>query len=165
MIISTGGTFDLFHSGHFTGGKMIVYTGGTFDLFHSGHSRLLERCKKAVGNNGYLVVSVNTDEFCSQYKETPICSLAERMEVVSSCKWVDKVIVNSGGADSKPAIIEAKANLVIVGSDWQSKDYYKQMGFTQEWLDERNIGVMFIPYTEDISTTIIKSRILNRTFQ
>jgi glycerol-3-phosphate cytidylyltransferase-like family protein len=87
------------------------------------------------------------------------------MEVVSSCKWVDKVIVNSGGADSKPAIIEAKADLVIVGSDWQSKDYYKQMGFTQEWLDENNIGVMFVPYTEEISTTIIKSRILDRMFQ
>jgi glycerol-3-phosphate cytidylyltransferase-like family protein len=91
--------------------------------------------------------------------------LAERMEVVSSCKWVDKVIVNSGGADSKPAIIEAKADLVIVGSDWQSKDYYKQMGFTQEWLDEHKIGVMFVPYTEEISTTIIKSRILDRMFQ
>jgi glycerol-3-phosphate cytidylyltransferase-like family protein len=87
------------------------------------------------------------------------------MEVVSSCKWVDKVIVNSGGADSRPAIIEAKANLVIVGSDWQTKDYYKQMGFTQEWLDEHNIGVMFIPYTDAISTTIIKSRILNRSLQ
>jgi glycerol-3-phosphate cytidylyltransferase len=143
---------------------MIVYTGGTFDLFHSGHARLLERCKNAAGG-GDLVVSVNPDEFCSQYKEPPICSLAERMEVVSSCKWVDKVIVNSGGADSKPAIIEAKADLVIVGSDWQSKDYYKQMGFTQEWLDEHNIGVMFVPYTEEISTTIIKSRILDRMFQ
>ena len=143
---------------------MIVYTGGTFDLFHSGHARLLERCKKDTGG-GYLVVSVNSDEFCSQYKEPPICSFAERMEVVSSCKWVDKVIVNSGGADSKPAIIEAKADLVIVGSDWQSKDYYKQMGFTQEWLDEHKIGVMFVPYTEEISTTIIKSRILDRMFQ
>ena len=143
---------------------MIVYTGGTFDLFHSGHARLLERCKKAAGD-GHLVVSVNPDEFCSQYKEPPICSLAERMEVVSSCKWVDKVIVNSGGADSKPAIIEAKADLIIVGSDWQSKDYYKQMGFTQEWLDEHKIGVMFVPYTEEISTTIIKSRILDRMFQ
>lgn len=146
------------------GCKMIAYTGGTFDLFHFGHSRLLERCKKAAGDNGCLVVSVNTDEFCSQYKELPVCSLSERMEAVASCKWVDKVIVNSGGADSKPAIIEAKADLVIVGSDWQNKDYYKQMGFTQEWLDERNIGVMYIPYTEGISTTIIKSRILSRNF-
>ena len=143
---------------------MIVYTGGTFDLFHSGHARLLERCKEVAGD-GDLVVSVNPDAFCSQYKEPPICSLAERMEVVSSCRWVDKVIVNSGGADSKPAIIEAKADLVIVGSDWQSKDYYKQMGFTQEWLDEHKIGVMFVPYTEEISTTIIKSRILDRMFQ
>jgi cytidyltransferase-like protein len=144
---------------------MIVYTGGTFDLFHSGHSRLLERCKKIAGVDGQVVVSVNPSEFCSQYKEPPICELFERMEVVSSCKWVDKVIINIGEADSKPAILETKPDLIVVGSDWANKDYHKQMGFTQKWLDEHNIKVVFVSYTEDISTTILKSRILDRMFQ
>ena len=62
-------------------------------------------------------------------------------------------------------IINVKPNFIIMGSDWAKKDYYKQMGFTQEWLDEHKIGVMFVPYTEEISTTIIKSRILDRMFQ
>lgn len=144
---------------------MIVYTGGTFDLFHSGHARLLKKCREIAGDDGKVVVSVNPSEFCAQYKEPPICGLFERMEVVSSCKWVDKVIINTGGADSKPAILEAQADVIVVGSDWQNKDYYKQMDFTQEWLDEHNIKVMFVPYTEDISTTIIKARILDRMFQ
>jgi glycerol-3-phosphate cytidylyltransferase-like family protein len=95
----------------------------------------------------------------------PLKELFERMEVVSSCKWVDKVIINTGGADSKPAILEAKADVIVVGSDWETKDYHKQMGFTQEWLDEHNIKVIFVPYSEHISTTIIKSRILDRMFQ
>jgi cytidyltransferase-like protein len=144
---------------------MIVYTGGTFDLFHSGHSRLLERCKNIAGVGGQVVVSVNQSEFCSQYKEPPVCELFERMEVVSSCKWVDKVIINTGGADSKPAILESKADVIVVGSDWETKDYFKQMDFTQEWLDEHSIKVIFVPYSEHISTTIIKSRILDRMFQ
>ncbi len=144
---------------------MIVYTGGTFDLFHSGHARLLKKCREIAGDDGQVVVSVNPSEFCAQYKEPPICGLFERMEVVSSCKWVDKVIINTGGADSKPAILEAQADVIVVGSDWQNKDYYKQMDFTQEWLDEHGIKVMFVPYTEDISTTIIKARILDRMFQ
>jgi glycerol-3-phosphate cytidylyltransferase-like family protein len=110
-------------------------------------------------------VSVNPSEFCAQYKEPPICELFERMEVVSSCKWVDKVIINTGGADSKPAILESKADVIVVGSDWETKDYFKQMDFTQEWLDEHNIKVIFVPYSEHISTTIIKSRILDRMFQ
>ena len=120
---------------------MIVYTGGTFDLFHSGHVRLLKKCRDLAGDDGEVIVSVNPSEFVSAYKEPPICSLFERMEVVASCKWVDKVIINTGEADSKPAILEAKPDLIVVGSDWKNKDYYKQMDFTQEWLDEHNIKV------------------------
>jgi cytidyltransferase-like protein len=144
---------------------MIVYTGGTFDLFHSGHVRLLKKCRDLAGVDGEVVVSVNPSEFVSVYKEPPICDLLERMEVVASCRWVDKVIINTGGSDSKPAILEAKPDLIVVGSDWENKNYHKQMGFTQEWLDEHNIKVVFVPYTEEISTTIIKARILDRMFQ
>jgi hypothetical protein len=32
------------------------------------------------------------------------------------------------------------------------------MGFTQDWLDERNISLMYIPYTKGISTTELKRR-------
>jgi cytidyltransferase-like protein len=144
---------------------MIIYTGGTFDLFHSGHVRLLKLCKQLAGPDGTVVVSVNTDEFASSYKEPPICTLAERIEVLESCKWVDHVIVNTGGADSKPALISAGANVIVVGSDWKEKDYYKQMGFDQNWLDQQKIQIEFVSYTEGISTTVIKSRILDRMFQ
>jgi len=86
----------------------------------------------------------------------------ERQEVLRACVWVDDVVPNTGNADSKPAILEAKADIVAIGSDWARKDYYKQMQFTQDWLDEHNICLLYIPYTLGISSTDIKNRLSKR---
>lgn len=138
----------------------VVYTGGTFDLFHLGHVNLLERCRSFAGPEGSVIVSLNTDEFIKAYKgKAPICSYDERRSVLLSCRYVDSVIPNVGGADSKVAIEMASPNLIVIGSDWARRDYYSQMGFTQDWLDERGIGLCYVPYTDSISTTAIKKRL------
>ena len=137
-----------------------VYTGGTFDLFHAGHVKFLKRCQEIAGITGRVTVSLNTDEFIYEYKKVkPILSYEERFEVLSSCKFVDYVVPNIGGADSKPAIVECKPDVISIGSDWARKDYYKQMQFDQDWLDERNISLIYIPYTKGISSTLIKQKI------
>lgn len=136
-----------------------VYTGGTFDLFHSGHVNLLKRCYEIAGG-GQVIVSLNTDEFIQEYKgKPPVCSYEERKAVLESCKYVDLVVPNYGGVDSKVAIEVVKPNYLVIGSDWAKKDYYSQMGFTQEWLDERGIGLTYVPYTNTISSTDIKKRL------
>jgi glycerol-3-phosphate cytidylyltransferase len=138
----------------------IVYTGGTFDLFHSGHVNLLKRCKDIAGSNGKVIVSLNQNEFIKKYKGKPaVCSDTERMAVLMSCRYVDGVVFNVGGTDSKVAIELVNPDYIVVGSDWANKDYYSQMNFTQEWLDERNIGLIYIPYSKDISSSQIKNRI------
>ena len=48
-------------------------------------------------------------------------------------------------------------DFIVIGSDWAKKDYYKQMNFTQEWLDENEIVLIYIPYTQGVSTTEIKN--------
>jgi len=139
---------------------LVVYTGGTFDLFHAGHVNLLKRCKEIAGELGSVVVSLNTDEFIKEYKgKSPIVSFSDRMAVLKACKYVDQVIANSGGADSKPTILQVNPNIVAIGTDWAKKDYYKQMQFTQDWLDEKNISLIYIPYTKGISSTEIKTRL------
>ncbi len=139
---------------------MIVYTGGTFDLFHAGHVRLLKRCKEIAGTTGEVVVSLNTDEFILEYKgKAPICSFEERREALEACRYVDRVIPNLGGKDSTQAIALVAPDLIVIGSDWARKDYYSQMGFTQDWLDELGIGLAYIPYTQGVSSTDIKARI------
>jgi len=134
----------------------IVYTGATFDVFHVGHLDLLRRCKEL----GDVVVSLNTDVFIEQFKgKKPIYSYEERKEILESCKLVDLVIPNTGGADSKPAILSVHPRYIVVGSDWLRKDYCKQMGFTPEWLEEQNITLVYVPRIRKVSSTEIKERI------
>jgi len=134
---------------------LTVYTGGTFDLIHSGHANFLAKCAEL----GRVVVSLNTDEFIAAYKgRPPVMSFAERKAVLEAFTAVSEVIPNRGGADSKQAISESQPDIIAIGSDWARKDYYKQMGFSQDWLDERGISLIYIPYTAGISTTELKKR-------
>ncbi len=138
-----------------------VYTGGTFDLFHSGHVAFLKRCQEIAGIAGQVIVSLNTDSFIQEYKsKPPVCNDQERYDVISSCKYVNQVIWNSGGTDSKPAILSVQPDIIAIGSDWALKDYYQQMDFEQSWLDKLNISLIYIPYTQGISSTKIKERLL-----
>jgi glycerol-3-phosphate cytidylyltransferase len=137
----------------------LVYTGGTFDLFHAGHVAFLQRCAEFGG----VVVALNTDEFIEAYKgKPPVISYEDRRRVLLACRYVDRVVPNVGGADSKPAIEMVSPDMVVIGSDWAKKDYYAQMQFTQDWLDERGIGLAYLPYTIGISSTAIKERMMFR---
>ena len=134
-----------------------VYTGGTFDLFHRGDVNFLKQCKE-IGD--YIVVSLNTDDFIYRYKgKYPIMNYEERRDVLLGCRYVDEVIPNTDGEDSKPAILTINPKFVIIGSDWAKKDYYRQMNFTQQWLDDNGIILVYLPYTENISTTLIKEKL------
>lgn len=142
---------------------MRIYAGGTFDLFHWGHVELLRRLKDMAGKDGQVIVSLNTDEFIEEYKgKKPVMSYDERKIVLESCRYVDEVVRNTGGSDSRPAILESDVDFVIVGTDWCERDYMKQMSFTREWLEQNNIGFGYIPYTSGISTTDIKKRLLDQ---
>jgi FAD synthetase len=135
-----------------------AYTGGTFDVCHVGHVHFLKECKKYCDK---LVVSLNTDEFIKEYKgKKPVFSYESREQHLLDTGYVDDVIPNSGGADSKPSIELVNPNIIIIGSDWSRKDYYKQMGFSQDWLDMRDIALMYIPYYRYISTSLIKEKCL-----
>lgn len=139
----------------------VVYTGGTFDLLHAGHVNFLEQCHKIAGYDGVVIVSLNTDEFIEKYKGVaPIMSYEERKKALEGIYFVDAVVENIGGADSKPAIEAADPDFIVIGDDWAKKDYYKQMGFTQEWLDEMDIVLCYVPYYKGVSSTEIKRRVL-----
>jgi glycerol-3-phosphate cytidylyltransferase len=137
-----------------------VFTAGTFDLPHSGHVNFLRECAKI----GSVTVAINTDEFIAEYKgKPPVMSYSERSAVIADLRSVDLVIPNWGDANCAAVVDEENQiesiDILAIGSDWARKDYYKQMGFTQDWLDERGISLLYIPYTAGISSTEIKKRL------
>jgi glycerol-3-phosphate cytidylyltransferase-like family protein len=95
-----------------------------------------------------------------QYKGAlPYMTYDERKEILEACVYVSAVVPNEDGADSKPSILKIKPDIIAIGSDWAKKNYYEQMNFTQDWLDEQNISLIYIPYTKGISSSRIKKRL------
>ena len=69
----------------------IVLTVGVFDFFHYGHLMLFKHAKEL---GDFLIVAVQKDESILKYKPTAhiLYSETQRMEMISSIKYVDKVI-------------------------------------------------------------------------
>ena len=138
---------------------MRVYTGGTFDLFHRGHVNLLGRCRH-IAKADLVIVSLNEDAFIEAYKgRPPVLPYDDRQAVLMACRFVDVVIPNTGGADSRPAIEIAKPDAIVIGDDWKDRDYHAQLGVTPSWLEQRGIEIIYVPYTPGISSTQIRARL------
>lgn len=140
--------------------ERVIYTGGTFDLFHWGHVQLLKACRDMAGPSGRVWVGLNTDEFVEAYKgHRPIQSYGERALVLEACRYVDVVVPNIGGADSRPSIELAMPDIIAIGDDWYGRDYLGQLGLTQAWLDERLLQIAYVPRTMGQSSTHLRSQL------
>lgn len=138
---------------------MKVLTVGTFDLLHSGHIRLFDNCHKLAGDFGEVVVGVNSDEFVYKYKKiNPIIPLKDRIKVISSLSKVKKVVINESESLEK-LLLDEMPDILVVGSDWAIKDYFKQIGVSLEWLYEKNILLIYTCYTENISSSKLREKI------
>lgn len=137
---------------------MIIYLGGTFSCLHAGHVNFFYRIKQLFPNST-LVVALNTDEFVEKYKgKKPVFNYDERCEQLLMCGYVDKVVENTFGEDSKPTILSVQPDIIAIGTDWCDKDYCGQMMFNGDWLAENDISLIYIPNKKIVSTTKIKSR-------
>jgi glycerol-3-phosphate cytidylyltransferase len=147
-----------------------VLTIGTFDLLHPGHLTLLRRCRALAGdpkspNAGVVTVAVNTDQFVDDFKgQAPVMSYGERCQMLRALTDVDYVIGNTHGPDARPTIAaHCQPGLLVIGSDWAGKDYYGQLGVTQEFLDEVGATVVYVHREMgDVSTTGIIRRVMVR---
>ncbi len=133
---------------------------GTFDIFHVGHVNLLAACRKIAGPNGEVWVGLNTDLFIEEYKgERPVNNFRDRERTLQSLKSVDRVLSNESH-DSRGLIefISQAYGLgaLVIGSDWATKDYYKQIGVTQQFLDDHEITMIYVPYTLGISSSKLR---------
>ena len=73
--------------------KNIIYTSGVFDLLHASHVRALKAAKAQLQfKNVKLIVGVATDEDTQAYKRKPVIPYEQRVKMIESLDFVDKVI-------------------------------------------------------------------------
>lgn len=134
--------------------KMIIgYTTGVFDMFHIGHLNILRRSKEMCD---YLIVGVSTDELTEAYKhKKPVIPFDERIEIVGSIKYVDKVVPQTS-MDKLEAWRSYKFNRLFHGSDWKGSEMYNEL---EKKLEEVGVEVIYFPHTEGTSSTALREAI------
>ena len=120
-----------------------VVTFGTFDVFHVGHVNILTRAHD-LGSR--LLVGVSTDALTVAKKgRTPFYSEAHRLHIVASLACVSGVFLEHSLELKREYLVEHRADVLVMGDDWAGKfDDLKDI-----------VDVVYLPRTEDISTTDI----------
>jgi cytidyltransferase-like protein len=135
---------------------MRVLTLGTFDIPHYGHLRFLNKCRLF----GDVYIGLNTDEFIQKYKgKKPIFSYQERITTLSEWGFNNIFPNNQSDGTIKDVIEKTDPEIIIIGSDWLRKDYLSQIGIDPDYLDDKNLSLIYVPYTWSISSSEIKRRI------
>ena len=130
--------------------QMVVgYLSGTFDLFHIGHLNLLKRAKAECD---YLIVGVHKSGSWKG-KETFI-SHDERMEIVKSIKYVDKVIESY--PEDSDAYDALKYDKLFVGGDYKGSERFERY---EKYFSDKNVEIVYFPYTQGTSSTQLRNAI------
>ena len=96
-----------------------IFTNGCFDVLHRGHFELLKYCKSL----GHVVVGLNSDASVKRLKgdERPIFSQEDRLFMLLSCQYVDKVYVFD---ENTPYNLIKKINpdIIVKGGDYKKEN-------------------------------------------
>ncbi|KAA0911373.1 glycerol-3-phosphate cytidylyltransferase [Pusillimonas sp. ANT_WB101] len=124
-----------------------IITYGTFDLFHIGHLNLLKRAR-SYGDR--LIVGLSTDEFNLTMKnKVTAIPYPDRKEILEGLRCVDLIIPESSWEQKKDDVQHLQVSTFVMGDDWVGKfDFLKE-----------HCEVVYLPRTQDISTTEIKRHI------
>ena len=128
----------------------IGYTTGVFDMFHVGHLNILRRAKEQCDT---LIVGVSTDDLVQRDKhKTPIIPFDDRIKIVKSIRYVDKVVPQYN-KDKFSAWQALHFDVMFVGSDWQG---------TSQWVEfERQfapvgVDIVYLPHTDGVSSSLLR---------
>ncbi len=120
----------------------IGYLGGCWDLFHVGHLNYIREAKKRCD---YLIVDVTPEEIMFKQKNKhPIIGEQEL----------------SGEGRDFEALEKYGYNILFISEDHKGKEYYNNL---EKEMKEKGVEVVYIPYTEGISSTRIRLDIKNQS--
>ena len=128
----------------------IGYAGGVYDLFHIGHLNLL---KHARSQCDYLIAGVVSDDLVEVTKgKRPVIPLAERVEIVSSIKFVDEARPEVH-LDKMDTWREVGFHVYFKGDDWKGTP----QGITlKRRLAEVGVEVIYFPYSLQTSSSLLR---------
>jgi glycerol-3-phosphate cytidylyltransferase len=103
-------------------GKKIGVTFSTFDLLHAGHIAMLSEAKN---HCDYLICGLQTDPTIDRpdTKNKPVQSIVERQIQLSSCRFVDEVVVYSTEQDLIDLILILPIDVRILGVEYNDKEF------------------------------------------
>ncbi|MCH5261304.1 MAG: adenylyltransferase/cytidyltransferase family protein [Lachnospiraceae bacterium] len=132
----------------------IGYTDGVYDLFHVGHLNMIQTAKQ---HCEYLIVGVHGDDVVEEYKHRrPIINENDRKRIIESIKGVDRAVINRFRDKLKLRELY-HFDVVFIGDDWKGTDRWNNF---EKILAEHNVDVVYVPYTQGISTTEIRKKIM-----
>lgn len=122
--------------------KVITY--GTYDLLHVGHINLLRRAKEL---GDYLIVVLSSDEFNTIKHKTAYHCYEDRKTILEAIRYVDEVLPEYTWEQKIQDVVDNQVDIFVMGDDWEG-----QFDFLKDYCE-----VVYLPRTEGISTTKIKS--------
>ena len=125
------------------------FIAGNFDVIHPGYIKTFKECKESCDHFTILLHSDPTIERPNKLK--PILSVDERIEVLSSIKFIDDIKVYTYEKDLIELIKNNKFNKRFLGDDYLNKDYTGS---------NLNIPVHYISRDHGWSTTQFKNLIV-----
>ncbi len=134
----------------------IVYIALSADILHEGHINIINTASKY----GKVIAGLLTDTAISSYKNIPTLNYKQREIVLKNIKLVKKVIPQHT-LDYRPNLNLIKPDFVVHGDDWktgpQSETRKQVISTLKKWG-----GKLIEPkYTKNISSTAIKSKLIN----
>ncbi len=126
-----------------------VLTYGTYDLLHKGHVLLLERARQ-LGDQ--LIVGLSTDAFNVVKGKSCCYSYEDRFLILSAIKYVDRIIPEDTWEQKVDDIKRFNVDVFVMGDDWKGK-----FDHLREYCE-----VVYLPRTEDVSTTLVIESISRR---
>ena len=99
--------------------KIIGFTNGCFDLLHTGHISYLKSAKQKCD---ILILGLNSDESIKKLKgkNRPLVEQKDRVEILSSFPFVDKIVVFEEVTPIK-LIKKIKPNIIFKGKITKKK--------------------------------------------
>ena len=144
----------------------VVLTTGAFEVIHPGHVYLLRQARRLAGKTGKVIVVLATDETIRQRKgREPVMGERERLQVVSSIRYVDKAVIGYRPMSFEKVLKRFKPDVVLFGYDQAEIERAFREFVASKGIKVRIVRAKAMPGTERISTTVILNRALRNASQ